>query len=167
MHELKLLWLDQDKINVKEAIIGLLNSVGYRASDDTKKDMAEQFTTDLQDTNLPPPAILRALHTLKFDDIQRVSLYTIITEAKKYVEPETRESADCDWCDGRGIVMMRNPDKYQFSLACKCSNGDAFAKQGNKRWNGEQFQQGRHGLYEFEHYDLRLKASKEPKEQLT
>lgn len=167
MNELTRLWEVSEQQDVAEALKKLFVLQGIPKADKTIDEMAVVFCSELMSKGFHPKHILAALKELGDVDLRTIKLAHIVEAAKKYVEPVDRERTNCDWCDGRGIVMMRNPDKYQFALACKCPNGDSFAGQGNKRWNGEKFQQGKHGLYEFEYYDECLKASKMPKESLT
>lgn len=162
MNNLKLIWHESEKIKVESAIKDLFRCHGTKASENWLSETANLFATELSERSIPYQAILTALHELKFEDVNKISLHLIEQQAKKHVVHEEEQRSHCDWCDGRGVVMLRNKDKYQFSFACKCSNGDRFAAQGNKRWNGEQFQEGKQGLYEIEHYDLTLKTISRP-----
>lgn len=158
MHELTRLWGVSEQQEVAEALKKLFVLQGIPKADKTIDEMAVVFCSELMSKGFHPNHILAALRELGDVDLRTIKLAHIVEAAKKYVEPEKIERIECDWCDGRGVVMLRNKDKYQFSFACKCFNGDRFAAQGNKRWNGEQFQEGKNGLYEVEYYGLTLKT---------
>lgn len=108
-------------------------------------------------TGFPVPAILAGLKSLQAEDLQRIKFVNIVEAIKEKMTYEEEQRTQCEKCDGRGIVTMRNKDKYQFALACVCVNGNAFASRGNARWNGEQFQESkRHGTLELEYAEFIL-----------
>jgi hypothetical protein len=159
MNELTRLWLPEEQQAVAEALKKLFVLQGIPKADKTIDEMSMVFCTELMSKGFPPESVLAGIRKLGDDDLRTIKLSHVINASKEFIHHEEQARVSCDWCNGCGVVMMRNPDKYQFSLACKCPNGDAFAKQGNARWRGEQFQQGKHGLYEFEGFDMCQKAS--------
>lgn len=140
-NELEKLFVLQDRPMSKEKKVILLDELGQ--------------------TGYPAQAILAGIKSLQAEDLKSIKFANLLDAIKDKMTYEEEVKTQCEKCDGRGIVTMRNKDKYQFALACVCVNGNAFAGRGNARWNGERYQESkRHGLLELDFADLIL--GKEP-----
>ncbi len=158
MNELANSWNLNDQQQIAEALKKLFILQGITKTDKSIDEMSVVFCSELMTKGYAPEQILAALRDLGDCDLKSIKLSNILDAAKKYVHREEEKRIDCNWCQGSGVVLMRTPDSYQFSFACICENSMLFIYQGNKRWNGERFQQGKQGLYEFDHYDECLKV---------
>lgn len=157
MSVLTISWDADEILAVETALKTLFKVQGYKGSDEHLTENVGLLANELSKRRSPVKAILAGLHELKFEDVSKINLFLIENAAKRHIEQSQEHRIDCDYCSGSGVVTMRNKDKYQFSLACVCINGDTFAVQGNRRWNGERFQEGRHGTYELDFADILLK----------
>lgn len=157
MNALQVLWDANEIIAVETALKNLFKVQGYKGSEANLAELVGTFANELSQRRNPAKAILAGLHELKFEDISKINLFLIENAAKRHIEASRENRIECDYCSGSGMVTMRNPDKYQFAFACTCMNGDRFANQGNRRWNGERFQEGKHGMYELDFADIVFK----------
>jgi len=152
MNNLTVPWGEEDRINVRNMIAKLFLFQGMRMSKEQAAETQEAYVEELSAMALPTGPVLAGINDLLKEDLRSVKLHHIIEAAKSHFTHEEETHSQCERCDGRGIVMMRNKDWYQFALACVCVNGDAFASRGNARWNGQQFQESkRHGTLELEY----------------
>jgi len=157
MNELTRLWAISEQQEVNDALRKLFILQGIPKADKTIDEMSVVFSLELMSKGFHSKHVLSALRELGDADLRTIKLSHIVEAAKKYVEPTILNRVDCDWCNGSGVITMKNMDKYQFALACKCINGDSFSAQGYKRWDGKAAQDGKHGIYDFEYFVLRSK----------
>ena len=149
MNNLTKLWDANDESLVAEELKKLFIFQGIQKSQESINTMASYFSTELSSRGYPVKAVISGINKLKDEDLRTVKLSDLIRVCKDFIEKQSQEKINCDYCFSSGLVMMRNEDRYQFSLGCTCENGDAWVKKGNARWNGEKFQHSKaNGLLE-------------------
>lgn len=136
MHESRPEWTLEDEGDVSTQLDKLF-ALQDKPLGNAKKAV---WIEELRNTDIPPKAILRGLEQLKTEELQNLKFATVCAAARKFVvEPAQVETTKCNDCDGRGIIMMRDKDRYEFALACRCNNG-AWRGNGLARWNGLETQ---------------------------
>jgi hypothetical protein len=135
MNTSKQLWGNEEEL----AIEGQLETLFALQDKTLGKEKKSIWMNEIRNSGIPAKAILRGLEQLKTEEIPNLRFATVCTAARKYVEPDNRESARCEDCNGRGIILMRTPDRYQCALACRCANG-GISGGGLKQWNGQEMQ---------------------------
>jgi hypothetical protein len=153
MNELTVPLDDNDRIEIGNELEKLFILQDRPINKDKKAILVEELCL----TGYPKSAILAGMKSLQAEDLKSVKFVHIVDAIKDKMTYEEEQATRCDYCDSRGMVMMRNKDRYQFALACVCVNGNRFRSQGNARWNGQQFQESkRHGTLELEYSEFVL-----------
>lgn len=149
MNNLTRLWDANDESLVGDELKKLFIFQGIQKSQESINTMASYFSTELSSRGFPVGSVISGLNKLKDEDLRTVKLSDVIRACKDFIQKPSQEKIHCDHCFSSGLVMMRNEDRYKFSLACTCENGEAWAMKGNAKWNGEKFQHSKaHGLLE-------------------
>lgn len=153
MNELTVPLDDNDKIRIGNELERLFVLQDRPIAKEKKLILVDEICK----TGYPIDAIMAGIKSLESEDMKNVKFAHLVDAIKDKMTYEEERAARCDYCDGRGMVTMRNKDKYQFALACVCVNGNRFHSQGNARWNGQQFQESkRHGTLELEYAEFVL-----------
>lgn len=153
MRELMVPIDDNDKIRIGNELEKLFVLQDRPLSKDKKVLLIDEICQ----TGFPVAAIIAGLKSLQAENLKAVKFANIVDAIRDKMTYEEEQSTRCDFCDSRGLITMRNKDRYQFALACTCVNGNRFASQGNARWNGERYQESkRHGTLELEFADFIL-----------
>ena len=104
------------------------------------KEQIKTYIEKLEESGLPSKAILSAILKLQLTDMPHLKAYSIIDAARGLIDPiEEGKLSECDYCDRRGIVNMKDDKNYHFALACSCENGQrkTGGKNGLVRWSGD------------------------------
>ena len=133
MQELKLFLSAEDREQIGEALEKLYLLQDRPLTDEKKALM----TQEIFDLGHSLPVILGGLRELMTQDLKAIKLSTIREAIQGVLEPEVSQKVPCDDCRGMGVVLMRDENKYQFALACKCPNGRG---KDLTKWNGESVQ---------------------------
>ncbi len=122
------------------------------------KEKQGAFLDEIRGWNYPAGAIISGIRKLMAEDLKSLKLATIKEAAAGYIHRGDAERSKCDYCDGRGVVMMRDPNLYEFAFACLCSNADQpRASHRLATWNGEKFQVRNGKTYTLRFADILLK----------
>lgn len=104
------------------------------------------FIEEFEKSGLPVGAIIAGIRSLMYvENIGTLDFPKIAAACRSKVTQETQEKADCEHCDKRGLVMMRDPNAYEFAFACICSNSSRYP--GHQKWNGENTQYHREQIF--------------------
>lgn len=140
MNGLTVSWAESDSEIIAIEIEKLFRLKGYRMSDKGMQEMAALFARELSLTGKPIKAVLMGIHKLKFEKLNRIDIADIIEASSEAIEPEEIVREKCDECNGLGVILLKDENQYEFSLACVCRNGDQAAGRGYARWNGKETQ---------------------------
>lgn len=107
------------------------------------KDKRAHLVTEIASYGYPFGSIMLGIRAMFSEELKRITLADILSSCSEKISHEdehqdNRES--CDNCLGCGCVIMSDENKYHFSLACTCSNGNSFIQRHFARWNGEKTQ---------------------------
>lgn len=95
------------------------------------------FAEELSDSGWPFDAIMAGLRSLEGVEIDRISLPLLKKAIQRHLEPKEEIRASCVNCGGFGVVLLEDPQRRTFSMACFCPNGYAVVQaQGLVVWNG-------------------------------
>lgn len=104
------------------------------------------LVTELLDMGFPFLAIVQGLKDLYQADLRNLKLAVIVDSIRKRIDVEAG-LVECPYCLRGGAVLLLDIEtRFQYALACKCSNGDITQKfQKLVRWNGlnEQLSNGK------------------------
>lgn len=104
------------------------------------KEKQAAIIDEIRGWGYPAGAIISGIRKLMSEDLKSLKLATIKDAVGDFVYTEVRVRTPCKYCDTRGVVLMKDENKYEFSLACICANGDRSRKGGLANWNGQKFQ---------------------------
>lgn len=131
MNELSVPWSLEESQHI-EIELDKLFMLQDRPLPEKKKSF---FATELSASGLPYKSVLGGINKLKTEDLKTLKISTILDAAKEMFEPlEPEEDYSCEFCNGRGRVLMRDAQKYVRALACICRN--KFKAKGLTPWNG-------------------------------
>lgn len=107
------------------------------------QDKRSFIIDEMEKIDIPVAAWMAGIRSLITEDLKSIKIGTLIGAAKRCMEPQDVKNAECVWCDGVGVMSMKDEVKRSYALACRCVNGERFPK--SVRWNGEekQFSNGR------------------------
>lgn len=137
MNELTV-WLSDEEVGV---IANELSRLFLFQDRPFGKDKQVAFLDDIRGWGLPSGAIILGLRKLMAEDLKSLRLATIKDAAMEFVHHESVEKKNCEYCEKRGVVFMRDDAHYEFSFACPCINGDRFRIAHRLvTWNGDAVQ---------------------------
>jgi hypothetical protein len=153
MNALQRFWTEEDKLSVAEMVekIFVLND---RNIDSDKKAL---YVSEMERSGYQVYDFIKVLDEMTKEVIKFFKLGEVIQRIREHkaenkrLEIEAREKIDCEYCNGVGHVTLIN-GKYGSAFACKCENGNDFArKTKSEQWKGDNEQ-----IYKNEVYKINL-----------
>ena len=161
MNELTVPWEDNDKIAVGNELEKLLVYQGIKfPKRDTMMDYIAALIRGMMESGIPCKAAVAGIRNLFTEDLKTVKLKYLIDECNKFFERDTSRH-ECEDCDGRGIILMRDEEKREFALRCRCPNGRRNSVAHLTEWNGEQFQVSKGRTLELRFANIGLKRERQ------
>lgn len=104
------------------------------------KEKSAALIEELEKSGLPAGALISGIRSLMHEDLKVVKLANILEASRDKLTAEEVKKTECDACDGRGMVMMKDDKFYEFAFACSCGNALRVEHLKLAHWNGENFQ---------------------------
>lgn len=136
MYEATRLLTEQHKFQIGDELqkLFLLQDRPY------SKEKAAAIIEELEKSGLPAGALISGIRSLMHEDLRVVKLANILDAARENMTAEEVKKTECDACDGRGMVMMKDSDDCEFSFACVCGNARRVSGLKLVQWNQQDFQ---------------------------
>lgn len=104
------------------------------------KEKSAAIIEELEKSGMPTGALISGIRSLMHEDLKVVKLSNILEAARDKMTAEEVEKTECEACEGRGMVMMKDEAGYEFSFACGCGNALRVSNLKLARLNGDNIQ---------------------------
>ena len=147
MHALTSLLTEEDKAAVSEELDRLFIFQDKPLTKEKKAALVEELVR----LGIPVGALLQGIRSLMLEDMKTIKLWAIKEASLKFIQRGSERTERCEDCGRSGVIIMKDEEKREFALACRCPNGLRMNHSSKLTvWNGLETQRIRERTLELD-----------------